>query len=809
MSFRDLPIRRKLAVVILAVSALMLLITCSTFIVYELLTFRQGMLTNIETLGRVTADNSTGALAFENAEDAAEVLGALRAERHVVAAALYDRAGHLFAKYPADLPAAALPPAAEADGYRFEQDRLVAVLPVQQGGNARLGTLHIVSDLVALYARLRLYLEITATVIAISFLLAFVLSRFLQRQIAQPILSLADAARAVSENGNYTVRVQNPGRDEVSRLAEAFNHMLAQIQQQHRELSNNAARVREQLDRLSLLQRITRAIGERQDLSSMFQVLIRSLEDGLAIDFGCACLSDATRQRLAVTGIGARGVSMAAKMELTGDAMFAVDRNGLSQCLQGKLVYEPDIAGAAFPFLQRLERVGLRSVVFAPLAVESQVFGVLIAGRCVPQGFSSADCEFLRQLSEHAALAAHQAQLHGALQKAYDDLRQTQQAVLQQERLRVLGQMASGIAHDINNAISPVMLYTESLLEREAGLSASARRYLEIIQRAVDDVAQTVLRMREFYRPRDAEMALAPVQLNRIVPQVVDLTRARWHDIPQKRGAVIKLKTELQPGLPGFMGVESEIREALTNLIFNALDAMPDGGELTIRSGLHDGTPQRVYLEVADSGVGMDEDTRRRCLEPFFTTKGERGTGLGLAMVYGMVQRHSAEIEVHSAPGKGTRIRLLFLVASQVASTAGAGADAPRPRQHLRILIIDDDPLVINSLRETLEADGHAVTAADGGQQGIDAFLDARGRNQPFSVVITDLGMPYVDGRKVAQAIKAAAPDTPVIMLTGWGQRLVADKEVPPEVDKVLNKPPRLQALREALLECCAERVSR
>ena len=131
------------------------------------------------------------------------------------------------------------------------------------------------------------------------------------------------------------------------------------------------------------------------------------------------------------------------------------------------------------------------------------MFGVLIVARREAAGFSSGDCEFLRQLSEHVALAANQAQLYDALQQAYDDLRQTQQTVMQQERLRALGQMASGIAHDINNAISPVALYTESLLEHETGFSERARKQLEIIQRAIDDVAQTVARMREFYRQRE------------------------------------------------------------------------------------------------------------------------------------------------------------------------------------------------------------------------------------------------------------------------------------------------------------------
>jgi CheY-like chemotaxis protein len=203
----------------------------------------------------------------------------------------------------------------------------------------------------------------------------------------------------------------------------------------------------------------------------------------------------------------------------------------------------------------------------------------------------------------------------------------------------------------------------------------------------------------------------------------------------------------------------------------------------------------------------MDGDTQRRCLEPFFTTKGERGTGLGLAMVYGMMQRHSADVEIDSAVGKGTTVRLSFAIPTMSAAGAAAPITAT-VLPALRILLVDDDPLVLKSLRDTLEADGHGVTTADGGQAGIDAFLAARAQGNPFPVVTTDLGMPYVDGRKVSSAIRTAAPETIILLLTGWGQRLVGEGDIPPHVDHVLSKPPKLRALREALVRCLDGRDS-
>jgi len=564
------------------------------------------------------------------------------------------------------------------------------------------------------------------------------------------------------------------------------------------ERLEHESRLGEQMRRLALMARITRAIGERQDLRSIFQVVVRSIEEELPVDFCCIGLYDMGDNRLEVSCVGARTEPLATALDMSEHKVMPIDENGLSRCVQGHLVYEPDIEHSPFPFPKRLSSAGMRSLVLAPLVVESRVFGVLVTARTAANAFSSGECEFLRQAMEHAALASHQAQLYAALQQAYDDLRTSQQQIMQQERLRALGQMASGIAHDINNAISPVALYTEALLEREPSLSARGRSQLEIIQRAVDDIAQTVARMGEFYRMREPQLVLIPVDLNKLVGHVVDLTRARWSDIAQQRGAAIEMRTELAPDLPLVSAVESQIRDAMVNLIFNGVDAMPKGGPLTIRTSLASGSlGQIVLLEVQDEGVGMDEDTRRRCLEPFFTTKGTRGTGLGLAMVYGVAQRHGASLEIESELGKGTLVRMSFAVA--VAASAASSGIRRQPAGPTRILVIDDDPLLLKSLRDTLEVDGHEVTTASGGRAGIEAFVESHAEGRPFPVVITDLGMPHVDGRKVAATVKASVPETLVLMLTGWGRRLVAEGDIPPGVDQVLSKPPKLIDLRAAL----------
>ena len=801
MAAGSMSIRHQLVRMGLLTSGAVLFLTIASLFAYETFTFRQSLREQLDILSKAIATNSTAALAFSNHEDAEEVLQAFAADPHIVVAALYDHDGALFASYPNSAAPSDIPKKLQDAGasHRYERDHLTAIQPVEEG-KWRVGTLLVRSDLRAIDARKRFYVGIMALIVGAAAVVAYLLSRRLEYRISQPIQDLARTAAAVSTKQDYAVQVPRTNTDELDQLTDAFNHMLTEI---HR----SEARLRVQLGHLSLLQHITRAISDRQDLASIFHVVSRSLEANLAIDFACVCRHDGANDALVVDAVGASSGTQIDKLGFSAGTPIAVAGNDLGRSIDGQLVYERDAAAIPRPLFERFATGGLRSIVIAPLSAEGTLFGALLVARRAADAFTSAECEFLKHLSEHVALAAQQAQLYSALQQAYDDLHQSQQTVMQQERLRALGQIASGIAHDINNAISPVALYTESLLEREPNLSARTRSYLTTIQRAIEDVAGTVARMREFYRQREPQVTLARTDLNRTVEQAVELTRARWSDLPQQRGVMIDLRTDLSPRPAEVMAAEGEIRDALTNLIFNAVDAMPEGGTLTIRTRvvdpLENGGVQRIHLEVTDTGIGMDQATRARCLEPFFTTKGERGSGLGLAMVYGMVQRHSAEMEIDSEAGRGSTFRLIFAaVKEDSTTTVYVPANQPPPR--LRILLVDDDPLLIKSLEDILTADGHEVMQANGGQAGIDAFSASVRESNRFDLVITDLGMPYVDGRRVAAAVKAASSATPVILLTGWGQRLLAENDTPPHVNRVLNKPPRLQELRAALAELTA-----
>jgi len=402
-----------------------------------------------------------------------------------------------------------------------------------------------------------------------------------------------------------------------------------------------------------------------------------------------------------------------------------------------------------------------------------------------------------------------QMRLSQGVQKAYDELRRTQQVVVQQERLRALGQMASGVAHDINNALSPIVAYSELLLSAVPDLPDNARQYLKTINKSGDDIAHIVARMREFYRRRSDHEQLTRVNVNQIIEEVIELTRPRWRDVPQREGISIHIEHAFESDLPPLLSDPTELREALFNLIFNAVDALPQGGTINLitRSAFRpaqneNSPPERlIQIEVRDNGVGMDEKTRQHCLEPFFSTKATRGgTGLGLAMVYGMMQRHEGTIELESAPGRGTCVRLIFPVREQTVPAAVSPTSHANQKRSLRILCIDDESQIQELLKNCLTTLDHQVTTAASGKQGVEMFRAAMRKKKPYETVITDLGMPDLDGQQVARTIKAESPGTPVIMMTGWGTIMKDDGELVSGVDAVVGKPPRIRELNDLLL---------
>ena len=371
------------------------------------------------------------------------------------------------------------------------------------------------------------------------------------------------------------------------------------------------------------------------------------------------------------------------------------------------------------------------------------------------------------------------------LEQTLAELRAAQQQQVQQERLRALGEMSSGIAHDFNNQLTVLVGYTELLLLNDARILSNklmAVRYLQTVRTAAHDSAGIVGRLREFYRQRDAEEVFLPLDLSRLVHETATLTQPKWRN--QARAAGCKVSVRLDLGtLPDVAGNAAELREVVTNLIFNAVDAMPQGGEIILRT--RPAGEAAVLFEVIDHGIGMTEEVRRRCLEPFFTTKSERGTGLGLSVVYGAVKRHDGALDILTKPGGGTTISIrLPVFQGETVLGKGPAGDGHRLGRPLKVLVVEDDPLVREVVSEYLRRDEHAVSTAVSGREGLEKF-DEGG----FDLVVTDLALEEMNGQQMAMEIKERQADMPIILLTGFADTLLASGEKPAGIDVVLRKP--------------------
>jgi signal transduction histidine kinase len=377
------------------------------------------------------------------------------------------------------------------------------------------------------------------------------------------------------------------------------------------------------------------------------------------------------------------------------------------------------------------------------------------------------------------------------LEKVITELRDTQQQVIQQERMRALGTMASGIAHDLNNGLTIILGYGDMLLRNVERFppASTARADLEKIVLAGHDNAQLVKRLREFYRPSDTREHRQAVDLNKLIEEVIALTAPRWESQANAGGGTIRIKKDFGE-VPVIAGVPSELREVLTNLIFNAVDAMPRGGRLCFRTRKK---RDRVRLQISDTGTGMTEETLQKCLEPFFTTKGERGSGLGLAMSYGIIRRHEGSISIKSQLNEGTTFTLFLPVPT--APLEALVVKAHKDVRPLRVLVVDDQPAICEIVSAYLAEDRHKVATASNAREAMEKFC-----TQPFDLVITDRAMPEVNGDQLAALIKELQPREPVIMLTGFADMLTGTDKPSKNVDFVLSKPARLEDLRNAII---------
>jgi signal transduction histidine kinase len=396
-----------------------------------------------------------------------------------------------------------------------------------------------------------------------------------------------------------------------------------------------------------------------------------------------------------------------------------------------------------------------------------------------------------QEVAERKKAEASVVESNRSLAEALNRLEATQDQVIRRERMHALGRMAHGMAHDFNNALAPILGFTELLLMKPEllGDQDKVRSYLEMILAAAKDSERVTSRLRDFSRHRDANEYAAPVVINDLVLQVIAITQPRWKGQALAEGVNIEVRTEFGH-VPTVPGNEQELRELLVSLIFNCVEAILKRGTITIRTTVRG---RWLVLTVADDGVGMTEEVRARCLEPFFSTKEEEGNGLGLGSVYGIVRRHEGQIDIQSEVGRGTTVAVSLPLdrgsRAPAAPKVDRGASAP-----LRILVVEDEPLVREVIGAYLEEDLHTVTLAENGRDALEKFKAGE-----FDVVLTDRAMPEMNGDELAAEIRKLSPAQPVVLLTGFGDLMASAGEKPAGVDLVVGKPFNLTSLRNAL----------
>jgi signal transduction histidine kinase/ActR/RegA family two-component response regulator len=377
----------------------------------------------------------------------------------------------------------------------------------------------------------------------------------------------------------------------------------------------------------------------------------------------------------------------------------------------------------------------------------------------------------------------------------------------QMEKLSALGELASGVAHDFNNTLAGILGRAQLMLRSND--PEKIERGLNIIIKTAEDGAKTVKRIQDFARQR-RDHDFEPVCIDQILLDVSEITRPRWKDRAEASNVQIGLDLQIRSKAK-VMGDESELREVLVNMVFNAVDAMPEGGQLTLAAEDADGA---VVISVGDTGSGMPPEVKSRIFDPFFTTKGKAGMGLGLAVSFGIIRRHEGSVEVESEVGVGTRFRIILPKAviseDSVAPEpkpapppieTNANASRRRNENQPKILVVDDEEAVRELLRDLLEAEDCRVYLAPGGREALGLIEVHR-----FDGIFTDVGMPGMSGWELAHAIRQRDEKVPIAVITGWGSAVGSDEQKEARVNWVITKPFRAERISELAQEISENR---
>jgi PAS domain S-box-containing protein len=618
---------------------------------------------------------------------------------------------------------------------------LEASVPVQVEGVVEpWGTVTVAlrGDLVAAeLRRLTLSLALFGVLLALCGVLC---ARWMARRIAAPLRRLVQGTEALAW-GNTSYRIPVSGARELAELAQAFNRMMDRVrdkadesQAYQAELANLNATLEEQV------RQRTRALEESE---AQYRTLVEhSPESILIVQDDRVCFVNKSFIET-----------------------FGVDEeHALSEGFRLDSLFEPES--------KELVKTRIAAWIDGRSPGPAQVQARDADGNPHELELYGSRIEYLGRPAAECLMVD------------MTETKQLREKFEDTERLRALGELSSGVAHDFNNMLGAILGRIQLLRKRD--FNEEVDEEMAVIEKAAKDGRETVRRIQEFSRTR-ADRPFTPVDMPELIRDAVEMTRTRWKTDAELRNITIKLSLDCEE-VPTVMGNPTELREVVTNLILNACDAMPAGGELLIRC--HAGT-DTVFTEVEDTGIGMAEETRRRLFDPFFTTKGLAGTGMGMSVAYGIIKRHKGNIEVNSSFGRGTCFVLEFPAHSSPTFHVEEALPEPGPSQKAaRILVIDDERPIAELLKDGLSLEGHAVEIADSGREGVQ-----RASERTFDLVLTDLGMPDMSGWEVTSRIQRSSPGVPVVLVTGWGATITEEEVESAGLAGVVHKPFEIQEL--------------
>lgn len=549
---------------------------------------------------------------------------------------------------------------------------------------------------------------------------------------------------------------------------------------------------------LRLSNELAHLLNCRLDTQSILSMVVDRLIAAGAASRVAVVLPDSTNEMFEVSAqCGGVQHANAARLNKT----FLAAGSRFAYCMsQLEIVYNSNLEERNPDDESSLIDSGIRSELLIPICEDKEPIGVLAVGRDRTDAFETTDIEFMRRVADHLGVAMQKARLYSELKTAYETLQQTQAQVIQQERLRAVGQMASGIAHDFNNALSSILGFADLLLVRPNILEdpLQTREYIKYIHESATDATSIVKRLREVYRKPEDNGGFRSVDISALAERAIEITEPIWGSEGRGKGLNIEVTSKLER-TPPVRCDPSAIREVITNLIINGVDAIAAKAnavadqadtetpswekveQIEIKSSIQS---DEVILSVRDTGHGMPEDVKAQCLEPFFSTKGEHGTGLGLAMVANTLQRHSARLDIESKPGYGTTFSISFAVDDSSADNLQHKANAPDLKEGLHVLLVDDVLLAREAIKEYLKISRAVVVTASSGAEALEKLDEGY-----FDLVITDKGMPGMPGDELAKRIKQLRPNLPIILMTGFGAFMKARGEQPEGVDLIVSKP--------------------